>query len=261
MSRSADLKIFVKAASALNCQDATTRNLLSDGLKNKLEELGSLQCTRNNECEYKDFLCTYDGTKNEITMDFRLKQISNLADKGVIERDVERIKITADGTLTFDINTAKKRALITLTTGSLKSSTVETRCPAKTIEKDNECGVCAPGYGLNTDKDKCVICNYGSWSAGGYVSCTPCVNPSLTTQLLGSAHVLSCIPKTEICVVGGVKSLNGVLVPPHGSRVLKTTSIKSVCPAGFNQEFGVEDNFLCSQKSYPICHSKIVQVF
>lgn len=144
--------------------------------------------------------------------------------------------------------------MITLTQGSLKSSTLKTGCPAKTIEKDNECGVCAPGYGLNTDKDKCVICNYGSWSAGGYVSCTPCVNPTLTTQLLGSTNVLSCIPKTDVCVVGGIKSLNGVLVPPQGSRVLKTTSIKSVCPTGFNQEFGVKDNFLCSQKSYPICH-------
>jgi hypothetical protein len=188
-------------------------------------------------------------------MVFTLNQVANLVDKGVLNRDLARITKSTDG-LTFEINTSKKRAVITLNGGVLKKSTLKTACPAKSIEIENECGVCAPGYGLNNAKDKCVICGYGSWSAGGYISCTPCVKPTLTTQLMGSTNVFSCIPQTDICVVGGVTSLNGQLVPPKGARVLKTTAITSFCPAGYNQEFGVKDRFVCSQKSYPICHGR-----
>ena len=247
----------MKAGGAINCLDATTRNLVRDGLKNKLEAIGSMRCTTSLNCKFEDFSCSYDTVASSVTLKFTLNQIANLMDKDILDGDVEKIKASAvANNIAFEINTARKRAVIPMSEIVVKKAETKTACPAKSITINDECSVCSPGYGLNSAKDACVICNFGSWSTGGYMSCNPCVSSTLTTQLMGATNALSCIPKTDICVVGGIISLNGNLFPPTGSRVMQSTIITGVCPSGTNQEFGVSDRFSCNQEKYPICHGK-----
>ena len=214
-----------------------------------------LTCTKSLNCEYAFTSCSYTPATSDLSITFTLTQTKNLADKSILDRDVEAMK-NEDKPFELQVNTARKRAVISIKGVKYEKSVTKTGCPANSIELNNECSVCPPGYGLNAAKDACVLCGYGSWSTGGFVPCTPCVNPSLTTQLRGSTTVFSCVPKTDICVVGGEPSLHGNLVPPKGSRVLQTTTVTGVCPTGSNQQYGVSDKFLCNLKSYPTCHGK-----
>ena len=214
-SRKAAVELSMKAGGAINCQDAKTQNLVGDGLKNKLEAIGSLRCTTSLNCKFEDFSCSYDTVASSVTLKFTLNQIANLMDKDILDGDVEKIKASAvANNIAFEINTARKRAVIPMSEIVVKKAETKTACPAKSITINDECSVCSPGYGLNSAKDACVICNFGSWSTGGYMSCNPCVSSTLTTQLMGATNALSCIPKTDICVVGGIISLNGNLFPP-----------------------------------------------
>ena len=231
------------------------RTLLQDGLLTTMETQAKITCTTSSECSYEGFTCSYDAATTMIKMEFTLRQTQNLADRGVLDRDVDKIKSSAS-TMELQINSARKRAVITLSDGAVTKAETVTACPANSVMINNECTQCPAGYGVNSAKDACEICDYGSWSAGGYMTCTPCIQSSLTTQLRGSTNALSCIPRSDVCVVGGKESLNGALSPPTGSRVLQSTTITAVCPEGSNQEFGVSDKFLCSQETYPICHGK-----
>ena len=185
-------------------------------------------------------------------------------DKSVVLSSVEKIKASVD-TLSFEINTATKRAVIPFGNASVKNVDTKTTCPANTFQINNECSECPPGYGPS--QDTCVICNYGYWSGGGHMPCIPCIQPSritqpdsvtITTQLKGSVNSLSCIPESDVCVVGGEPSLHGALFPPTGARVFQSTVVTGVCPIGSNQEFGVSDKFMCNQNSYPVCHGNII---
>ena len=232
--------------------------MLQDGLINTLETQAKITCTTSAECSFEGFTCTYDAATTEIEMDFTLRQTQNLADKDVLDRDVEKIKLK-ESTMEYQISNTRKRAVTTLSNGSVKNAETVTACPTNSVMMNNECTQCPAGYGVNSVQDACEICDYGSWSAGGYMTCSPCVSSSqnLTTQLRGSTNALSCIPRSDVCVVGGKDSLNGALSPPTGSRVLQSTMITAVCPEGYNQEFGISDKFLCSQEKYPICHGML----
>ncbi|KAL5271418.1 hypothetical protein ACHWQZ_G001906 [Mnemiopsis leidyi] len=252
-SRKANLELSFKSTSPLDCQNPTTRTILQDGIKTTLETQAKITCTTSSECSLEGFTCSYDAATTEVDMDFVLRQTQNLADKGVLDRDVAKIQ-SSISTMEYQIGSTRKREAITLSQGSVKKTETTTTCPANSVTINNECTECPAGYGVNSAQDKCEICDYGSWSPGGYMTCTPCLSSSLTTQLRGSTNALNCIARSEVCVVGGKESLNGALVPPTGSRVLQSTTVTAVCPDGSNQEFGVSDQFLCSQEEYPICH-------
>ena len=242
------------AGGAPNCDDPTTRNLIRNALKTKLEATGSLQCSTSSECQFLDISCSFDATTISIVnLKFTLQQLVNLMDKNVVLSSVEKIKASVD-TLSFEINTARKRAVIPFSNASVKNVDTKTTCPANTFQINNECSECPPGYGPS--QDTCVICNYGYWSGGGHMPCIHCM--TMTTQLKGSVNSLSCIPESDVCVVGGEPSLHGALFPPTGARVFQSTVVTGVCPIGSNQEFGVSDKFMCNQNPYPVCHGNII---
>ena len=254
-SRKTTIELTMTAGGAPNCDDPTTRNLIRNALKNKLEATGSLQCTTSSACQFMDISCSFDATTSIVNLKFTLQQLVNLMDKSVVLSSVEKIKASVD-TLSFEINTATKRAVIPFGNASVKNVDTKTTCPANTFQINNECSECPPGYGPS--QDTCVICNYGYWSGGGHMPCIPCIQPSrinqpdsvtITTQLKGSINSLSCIPESDVCVVGGEPSLHGALFPPTGARVFQSTVVTGVCPIGSNQEFGVSDKFMCSHVS------------
>ena len=232
--------------------DATSepaKTEFESALKSALEDKNALKCTLALTCEWAEYSANFaDPT---LTVTFKLKQISNLADKTIVTNDKDKIEEVGT-TISVTLPT-KKRDASTFTV-TLVASKVFAECVDGNVLFEGACTVCPMGYYKNRGIE-CEACDIGSYSdVAGLTPCTPCPN-SGTTLATGSTKSGDCVAENTVCPVKK-KDPNGNYNPPAQSKVAIDYTVTLTCKDGYGGKHLDNLSFPCNTDVYPVCYRK-----
>ena len=242
------------------CKDASEDKKVEDALSAFLIKDNLVGCLVENQCEMKDYDCTW--ADKVLSIKFSLNQLVLLADPSVLTDDAAAInKATFSLTISTGVSVRAggrvKRSDLSLSSGTVGSTTV-TACGADYLSVNDACVQCPVGYGASNAK--CVACPKGSYSdAKNIAACTTC-SDGKTTLATGSDSADDCKDPSTLCTVPAAPE-NGALVPPPGASVADGFSIAVSCVSGYAVGDGMSDKFSCTgTPKAPSCYCKYTDI-